>query len=169
MSPNAAQRRFRGRSGQRTTTTMIALFSTLTFLLAILLGGCTATSTSGIQPETQVSSQDPPTPYERCQTDASLLSYYSVDYLYGTPLPAECCEPGILSEDREWLCQHDWPSSDVPLCSHWQDLTRELRAFRLNPPAWVQEKHRLAAQKNMQTLMMWADSQSRCIPDQDPS
>ena len=155
---------------QRSTMTRKTLHGALSVVFGMLLWGCTATSATGVHPETQVSPQHPPpTASERCQSDAALLSTYSIEQLYGTPLPSECCEPGVLPENREWLCEHDWPSSDVPACSHWQDLIGELHAFRSSPPSWVQDEHRRVAQGNMQTLMMWADSQSRCIPDQDPS
>jgi hypothetical protein len=138
----------------------------LFIILLSVASGCTATSTSGFHPETVTAPAVPPSPSERCETDGALMSHYPIDALYGTPLPSECCAPGVLSEGREWLCEHDWPSSDVPLCSVWQELAKELHAFRSSPPAWVQKDHEEMAQQNMHVLMQWADTQYQCMPDE---
>jgi len=137
--------------------------------LCFCTSGCTATSTSSIHPETVTAPEVLPSPSERCETDGALLSLYPIDTLYGTPLPSECCAPGVLSEGREWLCEHDWPSSDVPPCSVWQELAKELHAFRSSPPDWVHGKHEKTGQRNMLILMQWADARYQCIPEEDPS
>jgi len=141
------------------------------FLLSLcfLSSGCTTTSASGFHPETMTAPEVLPSPSDRCETDGALLSHFPIDALYGTPLPSECCAPGVLSEGREWLCEHDWPSSDVPVCSLWQELANELHGFRSSPPDWVQGKHEKMGQRNMLILMQWADARYQCIPEEDPS
>jgi hypothetical protein len=128
--------------------------------------GCNTLSKKGVLSPAPDAITAPPSPKEICGSDAGLLTTYHVDELFGTPLPLRCCTPGVLAEDRNWLCEHDWPSSDVPLCSHWAEMAQELAHLRTNPPAWYSGEHDRLAEQNMNLLLSYSEGTYRCFPDE---
>ena len=161
----------------------IILTSGLTMLLVTL--GCsqqTATKTqtvrskaaasapSSAMPETtnvptpnQGATQPAPTLSQICQSDALLLSHFPIQTLYGTPLPKTCCAPGVLPPDY-WQCELDWPSSDAPPCSDWQEMATALSKQLEKPPTWMSKAQQKTARENHAVLVTWHKKKYGCVP-----
>lgn len=103
-----------------------------------------------------------PTQTEICNSDALLLSVYTFDVLYGSPLPKACCSEGVKLKE-EWRCELDWPSSDVPSCAILTAMAQRLNAFTKTQPKWYTPAHRARAMINAGRLRLLANSKDGCI------
>ena len=107
--------------------------------------------------------QPAPAMSQICQSDVLLLSHFPIKTLYGTPLPKTCCAPGVLPPDY-WQCELDWPSSDAPACSHWQEMASALSKQLKAPPAWMTKAQQKMALENRAVLVTWHQDKYGCIP-----
>lgn len=74
---------------------------------------------------------------EICEADGLLLIKWPFDQIQ-SEFSALCCIEGGLSSDN-YLCEMDWPFSDVPSCSAYDEIRNEIfarygRAFKT--PKW---------------------------------
>jgi len=104
-----------------------------------------------------------PTMTQICQSDALLLSHFPIKTLFGTPLPKACCATGVLPPDY-WQCELDWPSSDAPSCSGWQEMATALSKQLKDPPIWMTKTHRKTARENQAVLLTWHQEKYGCVP-----
>lgn len=96
-----------------------------------------------------------------CQNDSLLLLHFSAPKLFGTPLPKQCCAPGVLPKD-DWRCDIDWPSSDVVSCESWAEMAGNLSALTKAPAAWMSATHLKQAQDNLSVLKTWHQTKYAC-------
>ena len=123
----------------------------------------TVPKTINESPPNKGATQPTPTMTQICQSDALLLSHFSIKKLFGTPLPKACCAPGVLPPDY-WQCELDWPSSDAPSCSGWQEMATALSAQLKDPPTWMTKAHQKTARKNHAVLKTWYQEKYGCVP-----
>ena len=100
-----------------------------------------------------------------CGSDTLFMAHYSFDEQFGTPLPAECCAPGVLAADRAWLCDVDWPFSDVPSCAEWGRMAIELERLLREAPSWLGAAQRDMLHQNILKLRKNSEMRTGCIPD----
>ena len=129
-----------------------------------------ASTTSSAVPKTtdtpapnEGANQPAPTMTQICQSDTLLLSHFPIKKLYGTPLPKACCAPGVLPPDY-WQCELDWPSSDAPSCSGWQEMASALSKQLKDPPTWMTKAQQKTARENHAVLKTWHQEKYGCVP-----
>ena len=142
--------------------TVPARYTLATFLLiGFLVQACSssARTVSGEEPHTEGISLR-----QICNSEHIFLAHYALEKQYGTPLPPECCAPGILPEESMWLCTHDWPFGDVPPCSYWSELSEELKHLVEVSPEWLTQAHKNQLNTNLKVAQKWKAEQYGCIP-----
>ena len=116
---------------------------------------------------------------EICTTDALLLIKYPIGQLENTGWTTFCCGADPVYDDGR--CELDWPSSDVPDCSIWDELRNQVYARHGYPftskkwqawataQSWYERREDFsegwlsaAARSNIETLKRYAKSRHNC-------
>ena len=142
--------------------TLPARYTLVTFLLiGFIVQACSSSTrtVSGAEPKSEGISLR-----QICNSEHIFLAHYALEKQYGTPLPPECCAPGILPEESMWLCTHDWPFGDVPPCSYWGELSEELKHLVDVSPKWLTQAHKNQLNTNLKVVQKWKAEQYGCIP-----